>query len=471
MSTESSPEAVLRDRLVPQLAALLDDGPLPTDPDELERLAAMLLVPLEQPGMHGDAPQALLDVIEQHGDADAVGILAAIGAIGREPISGQARAAVDRLAGAGVTCANADLLGALGLREGMRMEDGDAELLVALLRRPRARKAQVAVLGIEREATGGALVECMLTPPLSAAETRELLDGEALETGASAPERVSPAELTRRAAAAAQRAVDVGVPLGHDGATVMPIIARALTGDPAGLARPESLPPWEDDDPELIVDAANDEDGYHRVMERLLDELEEYATAAYAAGSAVRRHGAFVASSMLEWKGGYGDGVLGRWTADDLAEYLLDHFPRKVSVADEGLEAVPECAIAFLRFLDDRGSLSGEPPEHLEEACEALRDEFRRRAQDSGSWGLAKSMVMQMYAEGVDPGDSQAVEAWMAEFNARSRAERDEVIGGAADRMLAAARPSPGGRAGGDRQRRAQRKAQRTARKRNRRRR
>ena len=115
------------------------------------------------------------------------------------------------------------------------------------------------------------------------------------------------------------------------------------------------------------------------------------------------QHGDFVASSMLQWKGGYDDGRLGRWTRADLAEYLLEYFPRKVSVDEETLAAVPECVSAFLEFLAARGSLSGEPLEQLEEACESLRDEFLERARDSAHWGLAKSMVMQMQAEGIDP--------------------------------------------------------------------
>ncbi|HEY5197394.1 MAG TPA: hypothetical protein VIJ51_10255 [Solirubrobacteraceae bacterium] len=50
-----------------------------------------------------------------------------------------------------------------------------------------------------------------------------------------------------------------------------------MTGDPGGLQRPETVPPWEGDDEELVVDAAEDEEGYHEVTERLLDELAEWA--------------------------------------------------------------------------------------------------------------------------------------------------------------------------------------------------
>jgi hypothetical protein len=174
---------------------------------------------------------------------------------------------------------------------------------------------------------------------------------------------------------------------------------------------------------------------------------------------------------MLEWKGGYGDGRLGRWTREDLAEFLLDYFPRKVSVHAETVEDVVDCAISFLRFLDQRESLSGEPLEVLEEACDDLREEFLTAQADPGSWGLAKSMFMRMRAEGVDPEDPAAIEGWIADFNERPRAERDAVIGNAADRMLARSQPATGP-PGGKRPKKSaqQRKSQRAARKRNRRR-
>jgi hypothetical protein len=125
---------------------------------------------------------------------------------------------------------------------------------------------------------------------------------------------------------------------------------------------------------------------------------------------------------------------------------------------------------AFLGFLDERGSLSGEPLEHLEHAVQALCDEFHPRARDSSQWGLAQSMIMQMQAEGLDPSAPGALDAWMADFNARPRAQRDQVIGPAADHMIQSAQLPPVVGPHAPKQQRAQRrKAQRTARKRNRR--
>ncbi len=461
-------QEILEEQLVPAFREMLDMGTRPSDPAEVERLAATLLVPLELPGMPPAVAEAFVGEIERRGDEDAAGVLAALAVLASGGNAVVARASLERLARGGVTSPLTPRLGTATVREATRVAADGAELLVVVLGRPRTRRVQVAMLGIELEETGGALVECVLTPPLPAAEARSML-AEAL-AGGGTPEAIGIESLAARVATAAQRARDLGVALGPEAALAMPVLARALTGDPAGLPRPETIPPWEEDDPELIVDAAEDESGFHELIDRLLGELEEWAKASCTAGGPAWRSGDFVASTMLEWKGGYGDGHLGRWTRVDLAEFLLDYFPRKVSVHAETVADVVDCVISFLRFLDRRESLSGEPLDVLEEGCDELREEFLAAEADPGSWGLAKSMFMRMYAEGVDPEDAAAVEGWIADFNERPRAERDAVIGGAADRMLARSAP-PGGSPDPKRPKKSaeRRKSQRAARKRNRR--
>jgi hypothetical protein len=171
-------------------------------------------------------------------------------------------------------------------------------------------------------------------------------------------------------------------------------------------------------------------------MEKLLDEFEFHACATHPPGGEVWQHGGFVASSMLQYKRDHADGRLCHWTRGDLAEYLLDHFPRKISVKEDTLPAVPDCACAFLEFLHTQGSLSGEPLDQLDQACHALRGEFLERAHDQSRWGMAKSLVMQMLAEGVDPSAPGAMDAWMADFNARPAEQRTAIVGPATDRMM-----------------------------------
>ncbi|MGH2716881.1 MAG: hypothetical protein ACRDM7_23925 [Thermoleophilaceae bacterium] len=459
---------ILHEQIVPAFLQMLDSAPALDDPAELEQLAATVLVALEQPDIPADAVSAVLAAIEARRDPDAAGVLAAIAVLATEPLATHAAASTQRLASEGIVSRAAAGLGMLAVQEAVRIEGAGVELLVALLRRPDSSEVQAAMLAIEHEHTDGALVQCALAPPARFHDARELLDGI---DGASAPEPVAPGELAARAVAAARRAVQREVALDHQAGPALPIVSRALTGDPAGLPRPVVLAPWEDDDPELIVDPAEDEDGFQRVMELLLSELEQHAKATYPPDSVVWEHGDFVASTMLQWKGGYHDGRLGRWTQADLAEYLLDYFPRKVSVDDETLAAVPDCARAFLGFLEERGSLTGEPLEQLEHALDELRDEFCQRARDRTHWGLAKSMVMQMHAEGLDPSAPGALDTWITDFNTRPLGQRDQIIGPAADRMAHAAGLRSAAAPRAPKQQRAQqRKAQRAARKHNRRR-
>ena len=374
---------ILHEHIVPDFLAMLEEAPTLADPAEVEHLAAVLLVPLEQPEIPPEVGFAVVEAIAARCDADAAGVLAALAVLATEPLAGHARATAQRLANDGIVSPATGQVGTLAVQQAARIQSKEVELLIALLARPDEEEVQAAILGIEHENTGGALVDCALTPPTAISEARELLDG----ADGTVTQPIAADELGDRVRAAARRAIDAEVALGPEAGPALPVVSRALTGDPAGLPRPSLLAPWEQDDPELIVDAAVDEEGFHRLMDQLLDEFEQHARATYPPDSVVWENGDFVSSTMLQWKGGYDDGRLGRWTQADVAEYMLDYFPRKVSADDETLAAVPECVRAFLGFLAVRGSLSGEPLEQLEGACEELRDEFLRSACDSSHWG------------------------------------------------------------------------------------
>jgi len=459
---------ILHEHIVPDFLTMLDGAPELENPAEVEHLAVALLVPLEQPESPPEIGFAVVEAIAARGDVVAAGVLQALAALACEPLAAQADASTQRLAGEGIVSRAAAGVGTLAVKEAVRIKraNGGAELLVALLARPGTEAVQTAILGVEHRETGGALIECAVTPPAPVSQARELL---ACVDDAAAPQPITADELADHVRVAARRAVEKEIALGPDAGLALPIISRALTGDPAGLPRPSLRAPWEQDDPELMVDAAADEEGFHHLMDQLLDELEQHARTTYPPDSVVWQHGDFIASTMLQWKGGYDDGRLGRWTSADLAEYMLDYFPRKVSVDEDTLAAVPQCVRAFLGFLDARGSLSGEPLEQLEQACEELADEFQQQARDSSQWGVAKSMFMQMQTEGIDPSAPGALDAWIEDFNARPRQQRDALLGPAADRMVRAAGLPSAAADRAPKQKAQRRKAQRQARKRNRR--
>ena len=81
------------------------------------------------------------------------------------------------------------------------------------------------------------------------------------------------------------------------------------------------------------------------------------------------------------------------------------------------------------------------------------------------NWGLAKSMVMQMQAEGIDPSAPGALDAWIEDFNARApRSSGTRSIGPAAERMARAARLASTAGARAPKQKAQRRKAQRQVR-------
>jgi hypothetical protein len=469
LDIDSTPQRqAMQEQIVSDLVGALEEAPPAQGPEGLEHSAGVLLVALEHPGVPAEVGSAVVDALADQRSANAAGVLAALSLLGSEPLAERARASVGRLAAEGVASPAAEQAGLLSIEAAMQVRDDEAELIAAVLGRPGIADRQVAVFGIEHEQTGGALIESALAPPEPAADAREVLDGV---PGAPAPERIGADELRRRVIAAAQRAVDLEIAPDYESAVALPVLSRVLTGDPGTLPHLPAVPWIDDDDDEALrVDAAEGEEGFHAVLETLREDLEQHARTHHPPGGAMWEHGDFVASTMLEWKGNYGDGHLGRWTREDLAEFLLEYFPRKVTVDEESLAVIPDCALGFLQFLAARGSLSGEPLELLEDALHELRGEFDEQARDRSNWGPAKSLMLQMYSDGVDPTSTEAVEAWITDFNGRPREERDTMLGPAADRMRRSPQMgSPSTERSRHKQRSQRRKGQKAARKRNRR--
>jgi hypothetical protein len=322
------------------------------------------------------------------------------------------------------------------------------------------RLVQLVAFAVSHEE--GVLAEAVLMGPVELGEAGEFLDEFDEPSETLEPEALL--ELLRAALDRVERDDDLAIPF--QAAVALPIVSRALTGHPAALPRPPSAPPRHP----LDVDPIEDEDGFHATVDSLVEEFEDALIAQLGDDHPVARGGPFVCGSLLEWKGGYADGRLGHWTEDDLAEYLLDHFPRKVGADDELIAATPQAIAALMHHLEAEDLLAGEPAAELAACCDQLRPEFERRARDRSYWGPAKALCTQMEAEGVELGSQEALDAWLADFNSRPRAERDRVMG----RLPV---PEPNGRTHKDgngqgtahRTRRTKRKNARAARRRNRR--
>jgi hypothetical protein len=373
------------EHLVTELVGLLDEACEVDDPADLELVAGTLLVPISIPEVPEAARRVVVDAIGARGDPIAAATLAALAVIAPEPMAAHAHEAAGQLLCRGVTHPSVARIGTLSVESAAVGVDEGVEMIIAVLARPGSRDRQVLVLGIDL--LTDALIECMLTPPLPRGEAERLLRKPTEDRGAPSLAPLSTDELGARVIAAAACARDLGVALGSDAAPVLPIVARALTGAAGAVPWPETLAPWEDDDELSIFD---DELDAAAVIDRLCAEFEEDVRERWPPGSSVRRYAGQIGGEMLRWRAATGDGRIGRWEAEDLATFLLAHVARG-GVGNDAQNAAPDCALALIRFLADRGSLSGDPLPELEEACEMLRAQASAKRRPGDSTGRRRA--------------------------------------------------------------------------------
>jgi hypothetical protein len=458
---------LLRTELFPQLDALLWDAGELEDAEDVERMTCELLLPFQGPEMPPQLASELVGAIERSDAPAATDLLTGLAALGAGEV---ARCAADACGRRSGRSRFEGRIGRMELRAAACLRDGAAEVLQLRFERPGTGESQLAAFFIEREETGGAALGGTLTAPVADAQPF------IASSGGAKPRSIGLDKARSRAQAALARTSELDLAVERELGVCLPMIALGLTGSADGLPQVdvELLEGEEDGEPGPLYVDPLDEESFALIERGLLSELGERIEAS-ADGGLEAEYAQLFAGSLLHWKWGYADGRLGTWTCDDVAEFLLDYMPRKMPTDEETLSAVPVCVIGFLRFLDERGTLAGDPLDELVATVDELSEELAEAANDPGNWGLAKSIVAAMDSDGVDVTDQAATEAWMADFNSRPQAERDRVVGPALERMgpLPAPDPTPQNRevrSGPSKQeRRGKRKQARTARKRNRR--
>ncbi|MGH9074552.1 MAG: hypothetical protein ACRDZQ_10615, partial [Acidimicrobiales bacterium] len=440
------------------LAELLESGGGGDDPASVERLAATFLAIGQVPDVGDELIEAALEALEEAGDTHAASVLSALAKLAREPLAGRADAALTRLGHGGVRAGLEGSIGTLAVVEAKRLDLGGAEMLVALLRRSGDRRAQAAMVIVEQEETGGAAIEGDLMPP----DRHRSLDGVLRQVGrrfhVKVPRTTSltAGELTEAMSAAVARSAELGLTVSLDLATALPILALALAGDAGAFA-----PVLVDGGHDLPIDPKDDAE-----LEAASSELAEHLVEVAVGDPVIERSGAFVVQTMLDYKWRYGDRRIASWTTADLDDYLLDYFPRKVSADRELVSDTPACVAGFLGLLDNHDALEGDPVQDLVAHLEDIATDFGAAVTDRGHWGIAKTVVMGMADDGVDPDDPAAMAAWVGGFNARPRPERERLLGDVGHPASPRGVPRRGADAGSAR---AKRKAARSSRRRNRR--
>jgi hypothetical protein len=186
----------------------------------------------------------------------------------------------------------------------------------------------------------------------------------------------------------------------------------------------------------------DDEAGFGRVRGRLLDGFSGWLQAQRGLDEAAAHEATVDAGVALDWKFGYGDGHLGRWTTGDVAEFLLSWCPRKLSVSQADSVTFPGSVAAFADYLGAERLLApgSASPARLRAAATGMAGEFMAAMGDPANFGMAKSIFLGALADGADPSDTAQLEEWMTRFNSLSDEERKAVLpdsafgtGGAAD--------------------------------------
>ncbi|MGH3775224.1 MAG: hypothetical protein ACRDRR_05715 [Pseudonocardiaceae bacterium] len=163
-----------------------------------------------------------------------------------------------------------------------------------------------------------------------------------------------------------------------------------------------------------------DEDAFHTRRDELLDDY-----AGWLASSNVTEAQAGDAGLAMDWKWGYQDGELGRWTIADLEEFLLGWCPRKLSIPAEACADFPRSIRAFMTFLAAQGLLApgSSTLSQLQRCCERNTSRFVTEMADPANYGLAKGLFAG--AGGLEPGmlesgmdvDDDALAAVMQQMN------------------------------------------------------
>jgi hypothetical protein len=96
---------------------------------------------------------------------------------------------------------------------------------------------------------------------------------------------------------------------------------------------------------------------------------------------------------------------------------------------DDDRARIPASLVRMFRFLGERCDVIPSAADKLAHRAAALSESFAKRASDPTRRGPSGALLAAMAAEGVDLADQDAMQAWIAAFNARPFEERDAILG------------------------------------------
>jgi len=157
--------------------------------------------------------------------------------------------------------------------------------------------------------------------------------------------------------------------------------------------------------------------------------VEEFLGSPFAPDPSAREHAERLAELAMDFKCDDADGDPLRWSPVVVEIFLCDWVPRKVTLTDEEIGAFPGALRDWIRFALARRGLGPDAVAETLSAIDEFEPEFREAVGDPARFGPAKAIVNAMLADGIDPADGPARDAWIERFNALPEAERQRILG------------------------------------------
>jgi hypothetical protein len=306
--------------------------------------------------------------------------------------------------------------------------EGDDETWAVLLTRPHQKHAQLLLVSRDGRLPRRPLRLGRLTNPLARSKVERIF-------GEMRADREFPIPATEDAFSAwlidgARASVDLALPATAECAQLAAELLRRLAEPTLADALCRQYP----------LDLDYDEEGEiaEEVLDELLDDAEtvaddfalwlgETASELDADALAAARADALLA---FGFRADYlGAGAREPWSDEELDAFLLSYVPRKVMTRDDDRLRIPGSLARLFAFLGERGHLVQPLADKLARRAAALAETFAQRADDRTRQGPSGALLAAMAAEGVDIGDADAMQAWIAAFNARPFEERDAILG------------------------------------------
>lgn len=324
---------------------------LPAEAIDFEKFGAEITISPEWQPVRGRPNPVLIEALRARGDAAAQTLLAAVAAICSEEALAKSQEREALAKGFEPPRLLVEGVGQFEITRAWQHPFGNREILYALLAKPEkvSKPNAFAWFAVGNEPAQG------------------LLSGQIRSLLVIGPERnpmerkITPDAFSGTVCLHLQKTIESGHSVAIETAVALALIADEIGIDPDSIKRLIVEPQL----PSAAVVDPLDSAEVYGLMDQLLPGFEAFVKCHFDDSYRMVRLTDFIGGAMLEFKGRFGSGSIYHWGKSDLAEFLLEWFPRKVALRTEDLSEVPALVKAFLHYLKEQQPVFANPDEDL----------------------------------------------------------------------------------------------------------